>query len=205
MKIYDKIIELFKSYAKEVLRTEKLHNMITPVLVEIYNEVGSEGEVHSYTDIPKAIRDIMSRRRVFWSGDSSSLTNITSNGAILKLGSGYDYELVHITKYRKPIQGNGPGYYGAEGTILLNLAENYYIYGNDTFWEIENQWYYQNPQFNSGIPVKLSGNPSSTERVKFNEFNRILYRFKERGELEISFYPDDSFKNNLKWIAFKKR
>lgn len=108
---------------------------------------------------------------------------------------------MHVTKYRKPIQGNG--YYGAEGTILLNFIEEYYILGNDTVWEIGNELYYQNPQFNSGIPVKvtsLSGSP----RARVNEITRIIRRVIERNELEISFYPDDSFKNNLKWIAYER-
>lgn len=199
----NKILELFRAYKAEIEKSDSLHKVASLTIIklrELLRDVDPL-KIRTFSDFPAGFEELLSKRKNFISGDSSSLTNITSGGAILSLGQLSHIGLVHVTKYRKPIQGNG--YYGAEGTILLNFIEEYYILGNDTVWEIGNELYYQNPQFNSGIPVKvtsLSGSP----RARVNEITRIIRRVIERNELEISFYPDDSFKNNLKWIAYER-
>lgn len=192
------------TYKREVERTEQLGLEYQTALDNIITEIKKDDNLSPdrILDIVECIKYIKRNRKRWASGGSSSLTEITSSGAVLDLRN-VDFELgiIHITKLRMPIDDFGP-YYGANQTILLNFIENYHILESDTFWKIDGTWYHQNPWVFNGIPRKVD-----TITVNALEYKNILNAINQiptEKKIKFTFSPNDSYKNNLKWTAYEK-
>lgn len=189
-------------YKTEVKRTEQLGSDYQAALSGIIAEIKKDDSLspNRILDIVGCIQSIKGTRKRWASGGSSSLTEITSSGAVLNLRNvKFELGVIHITKYRKPIENANGGYYGAQQTILLNFIENYHIIESDTFWQVDGTWYHQNPWVYSGTPRRVDKSGSEYEQIL-----TMILGIPTDKRIKLRFIPDDSYKNNIKWIAYEK-
>lgn len=76
----NKILELFRAYKAEIEKSDSLHKVASLTIIklrELLRDVDPL-KIRTFSDFPAGFEELLSKRKNFISGDSSSLTNITS-------------------------------------------------------------------------------------------------------------------------------
>lgn len=190
-------------YKREVERIEELEGAYKEAFNNIVNEFKKDDNLSptKILDIVRCIQAVKVSRKRWASGGSSSLTEITSDGAVLDLRNvPFELGIVHITNYRPPIDNYG-WYWGAEKYISLDFVNDYYQFDDASVWLINNKWY----AIDGGRPRIISNSKDINTITGVNDqYIKEKLLSIQNKKIKLSFWPNDSYKNNLKWTAYER-
>lgn len=191
------------TYKREVERTEQLGSDYQAALDGIITEIKKDDNLSAnrILDVVGCIQSIKGNRKRWASGGSSSLTEITSDGAVLDLRNvPFELGIVHVTNYLPPIDNYG-WYWGAERHISLDFVNDYYQFDDASVWLINNKWY----AMDGGRPRIISNSKDINTITGVNDqYIKEKLLSIQNKKIKLRFLLNDSYRNNLKWTAYER-